>query len=818
MTSLSSIPKTYKPGSEMEFCGPLRPLHSKGIWVGDNPLQNPFSLMLAQTLLIVITSRVLYFFLRPLGQTKVVCSLLAGIIMGPSVLGRNKELRDKLFPNQDYPLFSTISWLGVIYSIFLMAVKLDISMVRRTVNSTWKIGLAGFIFPLAVTLTILSPLACNVRGLSGGKILVLFSSLSLSYTYIPNIAQAMDDLNLMTSELGQLAMSSAMLSDIIQWAFTTLHYMFMQKHGIQGLEAFISLLALLYFSLHVIRPALLLIIKKTPKDLEVKESYIVAIQLGVLVMAFISDFIGTAPTTGPLILGLSIPHGPPLGATLVQKTEFMVSKFLLPTFFFRVGYTIDVYSIHDWSSFTKLQIIIVVSYVAKIGAITVAALCCKIRLKNSLLLGVILNIKGIIDLIAYNRWKTMEMVDDQCFTQILLSFLVVTMILTPIVRFSYKPQIRSLTSTKLCSAVRNMQSMPKSNETFRILCCFHNQESVRTIITLLEASNPTDTSPICAYVVHAVEHIGPAGPMLIPYKKQRKTFKRTDSPTRQMMRAFENYSRNSRGPVTIQTYKMIVPYKCMHETIFHLTNDKLIPLIIVPFHQNHQSMVGSTMTAAIRQFNINVQAYAPCTVGILVDRGFSAKHGWISHFTYNVGLFFIGGPDDREALSYAFCMSGSPDVGLTVYRFTFRNKLEEEDEEEKKEEMLDESLVDEFKLRNVGNDCLNWIDIEVDDNVQVMDTIRQSQVEYDLVMVGRRHTNKALSEEQMAEFMENAELGVIGDMLASPDFCGGMVNVLVMQETRGLSHKGFRNESAKSSLRTSLKSLCSFIFCSCIFI
>ncbi|MDE1367804.1 hypothetical protein PVM67_21995, partial [Bacillus licheniformis] len=100
-------------------------------------------------------------------------------------------------------------------------------------------------------------------------------------------------------------------------------------------------------------------------------------------------------------------------------------------------------------------------------------------------------------------------------------------------------------------------------------------------------------------------------------------------------------------------------------------------------------------------------------------------------------------------------------MGLTVYRFTFRNELEEEDEEEKKEEMLDESLVDEFKLRNVGNDCLNWIDIEVDDNVQVMDTIRQSQVEYDLVMVGRRHTNKALSEEQMAEFMENAELGVI---------------------------------------------------------
>lgn len=68
--------------------------------------------------------------------------------------------------------------------------------------------------------------------------------------------------------------------------------------------------------------------------------------------------------------------------------------------------------------------------------------------------------------------------------------------------------------------------------------------------------------------------------------------------------------------------------------------------------------------------------------------------------------------------------------------------------------------------------------------MQLMDAIRQSHGDYDLVMVGRRHSEMSLSNEEMVDFMENAELGMIGDMLASSDFCGGMVNVLVMQESR----------------------------------
>ncbi|CAB4271013.1 unnamed protein product [Prunus armeniaca] len=602
----------------------------------------------------------------------------------------------------------------------------------------------------------------------------------------------MDELNLMTSELGQFAMSSAILNDVILWFLIALHLIFTNPDATYRVESFISVFGLILFTIYVIRPIMLSIVKNIPQGQEAKEVHVVAIQLGVLVMAFISDALGTAPYTGVVLLGLAIPGGPPLGAAVVHKTEYLVSQLLMPMFFFYVGYRINLYSIHDWMRFSILQTIIIMSYVSKIVAVVAAAMWCKIGFKNGLRLSMAMSVKGIIEIISYSRWRTVKLIDEQAFTQIVLSMLGMTMIATPLLRFSYSPKIRLGASTKR-PRFRSIQSMPSNFETFRILCCFHNQESIRNLITLLEASYPTQASPICAYVVHAVELMGRAAPLLVPHNK----LKRKNTPTHQMIQAFENYSDNSEGPVTIHAYDMIAPYKSMHDTIIRLAEDKVVPLIILPFH-DHQGMVDLTLIASIRQFNINVQTNSPCTVGILVDRELSSRLRLTSSSS-NVAGIFIGGADDREVLAYAARISGNPTVGMTVFRIILRGKLGGGNQEEEIEAKLDQSLVDEFKLGNIGNDCVNWYDIEVDDGAQVMNAIKKLQGDYDLVMVGRRHVEMSLRDEEMAVFMEHPELGVIGDMLSSLDFCDGMVNVLVMQESGGLGCGAFRSDSARVS-------------------
>lgn len=146
----------------------------------------------------------------------------------------------------------------------------------------------------------------------------------------------------------------------------------------------------------------------------------------------------------------------------------------------------------------------------------------------------------------------------------------------------------------------------------------------------------------------------------------------------------------------IMPFIVVASYKTMHESVCRLAQGKLFPLIIVPFHRNQWYSAGSSIGTALRQFNINIQSYAPCTVGILVDRGFSCGMS-LFHFSYHVAAIFIGGPDDREALAYATRMSNQQsEVAVTVVRIVLQKKKECTNEEQEMEASLDDSVTEDF--------------------------------------------------------------------------------------------------------------------------
>lgn len=108
--------------------------------------------------------------------------------------------------------------------------------------------------------------------------------------------------------------------------------------------------------------------------------------------------------------------------------------------------------------------------------------------------------------------------------------------------------------------------------------------------------------------------------------------------SRHILRAFENYSENSKGPVTINSYINVSPYNSMHEAVCNLVEDKLVHLLIIPFHENDQSL-GNNVGSTIRELNSNFQACAQCTIGILVDR-YSQISMSATNLSFNVAIFF----------------------------------------------------------------------------------------------------------------------------------------------------------------------------------
>ncbi|KAI9110809.1 hypothetical protein K1719_018247 [Acacia pycnantha] len=790
---------------------------SNGLILGDNPFDFSLPVTLFQVFFISLFSQLIFFVLKPIRTPRYMCQAIAGILVGPSFLGNNRLFKVHVFMPRQLSVLSVASLLGIIYALFILALKMDVVLTLRSAKRTWKLGILSSLFSFWVMfglLYLISPESIPDLPSLRDRIL-LCANVSLSNFAV--ISQALMDLNLITSELGQIALSASMINDILHALFYLGLYLIHAKEvGSKAHSLFLILMSFWGFiasGIFIIRPALLMIARNTPTGRPVRKAYVVVILTSVMVMSLITDALGLSFLLGPMFFGLIMPNGPPLGTTILEKTETLVNEFFLPLAWAFLGQKINLLGIWDWQVVSRINLVVVAGYVAKVIACILISLTYKIRPKQGLILGLILNIKGFVEVINYTRMSRIGMLDSQLYYFMVFSTVITSTILHPCVDFLYKPYTRLDSHHKGSRQVRTIQSTFRNPE-FCVICCVHSEGNVRSLMTLIEACNPVLSSAICAYVVHLVELLGKSTPFLLPVNMKRRKFSSFNYPiTLQIMRAFENYACNSGGLVTVLPYINVAPHKNMHEAVCNLAQDKLVSFIILPFHENDQSR-GSLMTMTIRDLNRNFQFYAPCTVGILVDRFSQLTISTSTGLTFHLAIFFLGGPDDREALALANRILDRPNMRVSLFHFVVMNGSDDgrchknkeddeiemssrsEEEGEEAERAWDESAIDEFKAKSIGNGNVSCEEIVVEDGIRVLEEIRRLEANYDLVMVGQKHNMEGLDDKGMSNLMENVEtLGIVGDMLASTEFCNGMVPVLVI---RSPMHQLQRSDSLKS--------------------
>ncbi|KAL5974750.1 hypothetical protein ACLOJK_031421 [Asimina triloba] len=199
------------------LCYPVAQITSRGFWHG-NEHNNYYTLplLLLQSAVMLILSRLLHLLFKPLNLPSVFSDILAGVILGPSVLGQFQWIYRALFPR--YSIFSlrTISWLGVIYYLFLIGVKMDASMIMRGGRAA-GIALSGILLGMAgATLVILPLQSYTFNTMAGGGFLVVFvvtQALAASTVVYHLLAE----FRLLNSELGRLSLSVAMLNEALCW-------------------------------------------------------------------------------------------------------------------------------------------------------------------------------------------------------------------------------------------------------------------------------------------------------------------------------------------------------------------------------------------------------------------------------------------------------------------------------------------------------------------------------------------------------------------------------------------------------------------------
>ncbi|KAL9245667.1 hypothetical protein vseg_019292 [Gypsophila vaccaria] len=771
---------------------------TNGVWQGDNPLDYSLPLFILQLTLVVVTTRVLVFILKPLRQPRVIAEILGGVILGPSLLGRSESFAKVIFPLRSVMVLETMANIGLLYFLFLVGVEMDIAVIKRTGRKAISIAIGGMILPFVIGCTF-SLIMQHGQVIQNQGTYVLFLGVALAVTAFPVLARILAELKLINTEMGRIAMSSALVNDICAWILLALAIALAESNSssLTSLWVVLSSVGFVVVCIFMVRPAVMWMIRKTPEGEPFSDFYICLILTGVMISGFITDAIGTHSVFGAFVFGLIIPNGP-LGVTLIEKLEDFVSGLLLPLFFAISGLKTDLSKVQGTSTWVGLLIVIVLACVGKVAGTAAVAYFYKMPFREGVTLGLLMNTKGLVEMIILNVGKDQKVLDDASFSVMVVSAVIMTGVVGPLVTTIYRPARRYV------AYKRRTVQRSKLDAELRILTCVHTPRNVPTIINLLEASNPTKRSPICVYVLHLVELTGRASAMLIVHntrKSGRPALNRTQAQSDHIINAFENYEQHAAN-VSVQPLTAISPYSSMHEDVCNLAEDKRVAFIIIPFHKQQTVDGGMESTnPAFRMINQNVLANAPCSVGILVDRGLSGSTRAVNQVSHSVAVLFFGGPDDREALAYAWRMSEHPSTTVTVMRFipgedASRTTVVEPSREPNDPRVLtvmtdgdherqqDEEYLSEFRAKTANNESITYCERTVNNGEETVASIRSIDSAHDLYIVGRGQGMISPLTAGLTDWSECPELGAIGDLLASSDFAA-TVSVLVVQQYVG---------------------------------
>lgn len=231
---------------------------------------------------------------------------------------------------------------------------------------------------------------------------------SLAITAFPVVHPILHELNLLSSEVGRMSMSISIISDAVG-----INAVIAFEAAIQGetdamnaLWYLISLIILLGFIVFGVRKVMHWIIKRTPEGQAVEQGFIIAILLGVLTMGFLTDLFGIAILNGPLWLGMAIPDGPPLGSTLVERSETIISELLMPVSFAFVGLYTDVFEMAKagWPTLAPLFFLALAGHFFKLGATLIPSLFFQLPLRDSLAVSFIMCLRGQVEIILLLHW------------------------------------------------------------------------------------------------------------------------------------------------------------------------------------------------------------------------------------------------------------------------------------------------------------------------------------------------------------------------------------------------------------------------------
>ena len=404
--------------------------------------------ILLQLIVILLVVQFFGYLIRRIGQQWVIGEILAGIALGPSLLGSILPgVKLFLFPASTLPVLQTLGDIGLILYMFTLGARLDTHLMLQQSRNAIVVSLSGIFLPMFLGGTIAFFLYPQLAGVNATLFsFVLMLGISMSITAFPVLARLLTEKGMLGTKIGMLALTCASVDDVVAWCCLAFVVAIIRAQGPFSIVFTVGLTILFAaIMLLIVRPLFSYVVRR------IQSQYVLLVISIILLLmsSFTTNAIGIHPVFGAFLTGVILPRNVAFTAQIRNINQINVVLFL-PLFFVFSGLQTQIGLLQNPFLWLICLLVLAVACLGKIFGGTISARFLGETWKDALSLGVLMNTRGLVELIVLNIGLQLRILSPTLFAMLVVMAILTTMMASPLLPlFGYRSHSNETSSREM---------------------------------------------------------------------------------------------------------------------------------------------------------------------------------------------------------------------------------------------------------------------------------------------------------------------------------------------------------------------------------
>lgn len=393
----------------------------------------PFAILMLQIIVIMLVVKIFNWICKKIGQTSVIGEIAAGIVLGPSLLGLYfPEMSHFLFPVSSLVNINLLSQIGLILFMFIVGMELNLNVLKNRAHSAVIISHASIIFPFTLGALLAYFIYEDFTHAHSGFIpFALFMGIAMSITAFPVLARIVHEKGINKTLVGPMVITCAAIDDLTAWCLLAA-VIAIAKAGDFTSSLYVIVMAVIYVIImfKIVRP-ILKNIADNHHSKGLTKSMMGGFVLVLFLSAYATEAIGIHALFGAFLAGVIMPSNIRLRNLLTERIEYVTLIILLPLFFVFTGLRTEIGLLNSTHLWLTCFVVIAVAVAGKFLGSAVAARFVGQSWKDSLIIGALMNTRGLMELVVLNIGLDLGILTPELFAMMVIMALVTTFMTSP---------------------------------------------------------------------------------------------------------------------------------------------------------------------------------------------------------------------------------------------------------------------------------------------------------------------------------------------------------------------------------------------------